>query len=459
MKLHQLIIKLLFPVLVGTIYLMGLWSCSPEPQPLKIAIMGDQTGSYDLDSSYAIMAQAAHQMQRHSPDLLVHVGDITESQVADPDEYQRDFERARSIMASVGIPWYLTAGDHDVNPAGFMPGSNDRSNETRFKDLCSQAGLPIGDKLYYSIDFKDYHLVFLYSLEVLHSDPRWGSIFLNQISEKQLDWLRADLENSKSADGVVVIVHHPHWYSWSNWYRVHAVLREYPVVAVIAGHYHYDQDDGVIDGINYLVVGATGGAIKQADAESGGCQQYGLLTIAGDSIMEYELREVFSDTVLERTSRRSMDRIQALSTTISNVYGDEHLVSYGQKLFSVGSKDQDSTVLTIESIANPIDVPVEVSIQPLGQILNAPRWVGNWSRTGENGIILPPGTRCGWANYASSGHWFTQPVIWEADLLAKKNGADKTIGVDIKMSFTDSRPRWISGKVMFPVHGEKELIE
>ena len=418
--------------------------------------MGDQTGSYDLDSSYSIMAKAAEQMRSHSPDLLIHVGDMTESRVMDLDEYRQDFSTAVDIMSSVGVPWYLAAGDHDVNPPRFEPGSADRSNEIRFRDLCTGIGLPVEEQLYYSVNFQNYHLVFLYSLETLHTDPRWGSIFLNKISDKQLDWLRSDLEKNRDARGIVVVTHHPHWYSWSNWFPVHEVLREYPVAAVIAGHYHYDQDDGVIDGIRYLVLGATGGAIKDADAESGGCHQYALLTLDNGTVGTYELHEVFSDTVLETTSRRSMDRIQALSTSLSNIYNDEKLAIRNNRIICLDENEQGivKTVLDIESIANPIDLPIEVTVQPVGAVLESPRWVGEGADlNGGQALVLEPGQRCGWANYSNSGQWFTPTAIWEADITDKTFQSDNpsVVSVNVRMSFTDTRSRWISSWITFPV--------
>ena len=44
----------------------------------------------------------------------------------------------------------------------------------------------------------------------------------------------------------------------ASWERVHRLLSRYPVRAVIAGHFHYSQRDALLDGIQYLVVGATG---------------------------------------------------------------------------------------------------------------------------------------------------------------------------------------------------------
>ena len=443
-------------VVFSSLYLLILGGCGVDQSVIKIAIMGDQTGAYNLDSAYSVMATAAQRMGTHSPDLLLHVGDMTESRVMDSNEYVSDFNQAIGIMKSLDIPWYLTAGDHDVNPGSYEPQSADRSNETRFRDLCINAGLPMQDNLYYSADLQGYHLVFLYSLENLHTDPRWGSIFLNGISEKQMAWLQKDLEDNKDAKGIIVVTHHPHWYSWSNWYPVHAVLRDYPVVAVIGGHFHYDQVDGLIDGIKYMVVGATGGAIKEADAESGGCHEYALLSLKGGDISSYELHEVFSDSLLKQTSRRSMDRIQAISSSMSNIFGDENLVIGDGKVWSrdVNGSLTHKTIIDIESIGNPIDLPVELAINPLGPHLGSPQWVGSKvGNRGDTSITLEPGEKIGWANYSNTGQWHKPAAIWQTDIAVDSLLTEQpsTIGVRIKMEFVDIQPRWIATNILFPL--------
>ncbi|HIA86333.1 MAG TPA: hypothetical protein EYO08_04545 [Candidatus Marinimicrobia bacterium] len=441
-----------FPVSLLVLVLMAT-GCQLSAQNLRIAIMGDQTGTRNLDSAYVIMAAAAENMRTHSPDLVIHVGDLTESQVRDSSAYAEDFHTAADILTSVGVPWYPVAGDHDVNPPGFAPLSMDRSYEKRFRSLCRKVGLPIDQDLFYSVDVQDFHFIFLYSLENLHTDPRWGSIFLNGISDRQLEWLESDLNKHRDARGIIVVTHHPHWYSWSNWQRVHAVLRDHSVMAVIAGHFHYDQDDGSIDGIRYLVIGATGGSIKDADPESGGCHQYALMDISNRDILNIELHEAFSDTLLELTPRRSMDRVQALAVSLGNIYKDEKILLANRHLVKPDAHGEYSPLRTIglESPANPIDLPIEMTISTIGEYLQPLGWVsGNGPGSGRR---FNPGERIGWANYSSTGQWVTPPEIWQAKLIQDALPEDNAplIGVRVKASFTDIRSRWVAATIMFPI--------
>ena len=90
-----------------------------------------------------------------------------------------------------------------------------------------------------------------------------------RISDEQLKWLDNDLKKHKNSKGIVVFLHQPLWYNWSAWKKVHEILRKYRVMTVIAGHFHYNQDEGYLDGIRYIIVGATGGTLKQASRDAG----------------------------------------------------------------------------------------------------------------------------------------------------------------------------------------------
>jgi hypothetical protein len=427
-------------------------------QKLKVGIMGDQTGTYDLEKSYQIMQLAVEKMNRLQPDLVVHIGDMVESisKITTFKDYQKNFFRARNIMDQLRAPWYITAGDHDVVPPVYQPVSNDRTREQWFKKLLSQTKLPVTDQLYYSVDFSDYHFIFLYSLENLHTDPRWGSIFLNQISADQINWLKQDLALHQSAAGILVFVHHPHWYAWSNWSEIHEILRPYPVLAVVAGHYHSDQDDGSIDRIRYIVTGSTGGVIKNMDKNSGGAQEITLLTIETGKLSEIKIYDVETDSTLELTPRRSMDRLQALSCMLDNVYGDEAIYEKNGSFFTTTLSGDyiPLTKIGLESISNPIDLPIGIQITPLSGHLSTSYWIDQGDSTsGNTTFSLGPGARTGWSNYSSVGQWYKPAALWTGmlDTRAFTDEPVKSIGLKIHVSFQDNRERWIESSIFFPV--------
>ncbi len=448
----------LFTIIFILLLLFQLPLVADTPAPLKIGIIGDQTGTYNLDESYRILEKAVGKLSGMNPDLVLHVGDLVESVrgIQDYRQYRENFDRAVGIMNRLPVSWYLTAGDHDVVPPLFQPASEDHSRVEWFRQLCTTAGIPIQENLYYSFDHRGYHFISLYSVEYLHTDPRWGPIFLNRFSEEQLSWLQQDLERYKSAPGIVVFLHQPNWYAWSNWYPVHQILRRYPVAGVIAGHFHYDQDDGLIDGIRYLVIGSTGGVIKNTDVHSGGSYQYATLTLEGDSFTAVELLDVESDSLLEFTPRRSMDRIQAISCMLDNLYRDETIYrNNGQLMYPSGQGRLDTlSHIGLESLANPIDLPIQITISSLTPALHNPRWMhASPEDSREHFITLKPGERVGWSNYTSVGQWQVMNPLWMIDVPADSAGwkIPDDISLRVQVSFTDSRERWIESTVSYPV--------
>ncbi len=449
-------------VLTAILFLPALLFCSNSPlssgDTLTIGLIGDQTGSYDLSATYQIMEKAVEQMDAKNPDLVLHVGDLVESirGINSFEDYKSNFDHAVKILNRLNAPWYLTAGDHDVVPPVYQAGSDDRSREEWFKKLCSAAGLPIQNQLYYSFDFNNYHFISLYSLENLHTDPRWGPIFLNQLSDEQIAWLRNDLEAHKSAQGIIVLVHQPHWYVWSNWSEIHEILRQYPVAAVIAGHFHYDQDDGMIDQIRYLVMGATGGVVKNMDLNSGGSSQFATLKLYKNKVTDIKLFDLSSGESLELTPRKTMDRLQALSCMLDNVFMDENIGHKSGQLYSITDDSQHSPLkqIGLESLANPIDLPIRIEINADRDILQNARWIRSGkSLPGSSVMELMPGERTGWANYTSVGQWVKPDPLWVCDLTDNPERLKKltSIAVKIKISFSDRGERWVESTARFPV--------
>ena len=294
---------------------------------LKIGIIGDQTGSSDLAKSYEILENGCKAIAEYNPDIVLHVGDLVESSKTN-DEVKADFKQAAGYLNSIkkdssSVPWYIAAGDHDVNPPeDYTPGTKNREKEKLFLELVKneyskRTPLLSPKNLYYSFDYKDYHFICLYSEDNLGTDPRWGNIFMDKILKKQYDWLKNDLQIASAKD-IIVFVHQPMWYNWTGWKKVHDLLREHSVRAVIAGHYHYNQDEGTTDDIRYMVVGSTGGNIKNASENAGGLYHVTLLTLNRSEI-DLELIPLRGYSNNKFTKRENMDRVQAIDTMLNSI--------------------------------------------------------------------------------------------------------------------------------------------
>ena len=98
---------------------------------------------------------------------------------------------------------------------------------------------------------------------------------------------------------------------------MHDLLRRHRTAAVVAGHFHYDQDEGEIDGIRYLVVGTTGGDTKAGSRDAGDAHHVTLLRLSGRRL-SVELLPLGGGGPLPLTPREDMDRIQALDVQLGN---------------------------------------------------------------------------------------------------------------------------------------------
>jgi len=373
--------------------------------PLRVGIIGDQTGTHDMEKAYAALERGVDILSEQNIEMALHVGDILESREPDKTVIQH-FNTAVKILDKMGVPWFLTPGDHDVNPPAFQPGSEDRSKESLFRRIYAKKNEKIRDQLYYSFDFKGVHFISLYAHETLHADPRWGDIFMARVSDAQFQWLDQDLENNKDAKAIIVFTHQPLWYNWSGWIRVHQLLKKYRVRGVIAGHYHYDQIEEELDGIRYLIVGATGGTVKKASRDAGNAWHVTIMTIE-DQDVHFKLLALDDSKPLQLTPRIDMDRIQAIETMAGSMRTFEKrnpLYLKNNRLVSDCNADENAR-LNISYLGNPVDLPIEVDLEFNAEHieLSATAFQKGLCRSDDNSFncIIPPGNRIASSNLSS----------------------------------------------------------
>ncbi|MEE8584025.1 MAG: metallophosphoesterase [Acidobacteriota bacterium] len=416
----------------------------PVQAQLRIGIIGDQTGAADLGQAYNTLQQGIEKLRQQGRfDVFLHTGDLLESSRPE-DQVRRDFQRAVGLLNQLPAPWHMTPGDHDVNPP-FRPGrAPDRSRQELFKLLYSKLQPQVRDRLYYSFDVKGYHFIALDSLEHLGTDPRWGNVFRARLGEEQLRWLEADLKPQRGCKGIIVFTHQPLWYNWGSWERVHRLLSQYPVRAVIAGHFHYSQRDALLDGIQYLVVGATGGRLKNASASAGSLQAVYELTVNGKEV-DVRILPLSGSSAFAPPSRHDMDRVQAVDSVLDllNGFSAANSVHWQEGEPRVSCGEAQPARLTLRQVGNPIDLPLnlEVSLESDQVQVDRSRFLPGvcLDEPGPFKCRLAPGINIGISNTSMVElNSFAPVTIWEATLAAQTEpGSSGRINLSLRMSFAD----------------------
>lgn len=397
--------------------LLALLTCALWAQDLRIGIIGDQTGYRDLAASYRVLERGVERLKREKPHIVIHTGDLVESTRAE-DEVRANFQQAARTLDQLGVPWHLAPGDHDVNPPQYQPDSQDRSRERLFHDLyrIQQPGLE--PFLAHSTDVRGYRLIFLNALEHLHTDPRWGNVFLARLSDTQTTWLKRELARPNAPNGTVVVLHQPLWYNWAGWQPVHDLLRASKVRAVIAGHFHYNQDEGERDGIRYLVAGPTGGALQNRTPSSGGFDQVAVVQITRDRVIPRAIPLDGSEPA-PFLARSEADPLQALDMLLGEQYAFPSHNTACLRDSKLADADGGEVEIRVGELANPIASPISIRISPPEPPF---RWRTSafaerlCSSSTRDTCTLEPGTRVAVSNPSSLTLQPGRPTSWTAIL-------------------------------------------
>jgi hypothetical protein len=243
---------------------------TPADKRFSFIVFGDRThsgapvGTLLLEEpATKVFQQILREADLLSPSFVLFAGDLIEG-YDKPEIIQREWDEVLPIAGGGKTPFVALPGNHDVqNPA------TEQIWQKR-----------VGDR-YFSFDYGNSHFIGLDSEEEAAqgaAEPK------GIISRQQLAWLKADLEAHKNAANIFVALHEPLFlYGESNWDIVHALLKQFPVRAVFAGHYHEYRKLPARDGIEYIVTGGGGGELD-GHPELGQFHHYLLVQVDGGRI-------------------------------------------------------------------------------------------------------------------------------------------------------------------------------
>jgi len=205
-----------------------------QGRPLRFVIYGDVRSGHDVH------AQVARAIRAEDPDLAISTGDLVDMG-SDEADWDRYFELAAPLIGSV--PVYTSPGNHEYARAG-------RGAE-RYRVLFG-----LGDRPgpgWYAFDVAGVHFISLDS---------------NQYrSAEQLSWLKADLQQARSARAIFAFAHEPAFSSGVHGDNEIAkaqyvpLLEQHGVTFYIGGHdHHYER--GKVGRLEYIVSGGGGAELR-----------------------------------------------------------------------------------------------------------------------------------------------------------------------------------------------------
>jgi acid phosphatase type 7 len=231
----------------------GSFSTAPDPRApvdakFRVLVYGDNRGSA---GDHELVARAA---SAEDAQLALHTGDMV-ANATDPEPWARWFETERDLLSH--LAFVPTVGNHELADKGVAYAAH-------FLDK--------GKPAYKAVDYGPLHILVLDSFEQpAGADPHEAAI-----SDAQRAWAQADVKALEPGRHLWVLVHqgpfsHPqqprpgHGGSEVVQRVVSSLQRLYPVEAVFAGHEDF-YERGLIDGLNFFVVGGGGAPLEEPDA-------------------------------------------------------------------------------------------------------------------------------------------------------------------------------------------------
>lgn len=244
----------------------GIWTSTavpelPDPPPvvtpgkpasLKLAfpVISDPHVQASDAASQRVFKAALEDLHSADPtaDALVINGDLGNGQPA-------DYTALRGIVSGTPHPSQLfyTIGNHEYyrawvdrngkySPGTFPNGESELMSIRRFLNLTQES------KVYYDKWVKDHHFIFLGSEKYRQSMPDLGENAY--LSQQQLDWLQAELAESKTPNRPIFVFLHqslPYTVSGSHeelgvmqYRELREILSKHPEVILFSGHTHYE---------------------------------------------------------------------------------------------------------------------------------------------------------------------------------------------------------------------------
>ncbi len=252
---------------VVSIILLIFFSCSgnlkdQEVGRFRIVVFGNTSPGSPFKGFTKKLPPVVRRIRSENPVFVVHTGNMVRGGYDWMGITVEDVERQYGIFLSeiskLRIPFYTVAGQNDLY----------NGSPLLYRRFLKR-------KDYYSFNYGNIHIIIL----------RTYSGEMPLIDEKQLQWLKGELQRYRSSPAVLIFTHYPlfvsdrHKMIIERGNKLHSLFKRYPVKAVFSGSisrfFHLRKDK-----IDYYVTGCGG---YGESAKQGHSNQYYIIDYDGNS--------------------------------------------------------------------------------------------------------------------------------------------------------------------------------
>ncbi len=189
-----------------------------ESKQFKMLMFGDPQPRDQAEVDYIahdVIEQAARDAQLHKPAFGISLGD-------EMFDVLSLYDSLNGAIGTIGIPWYNTVGNHDMN--------YDSPDDTLATETFQRHFGPT----YYSFNYGEVHFVVLDDV-IYHGSKEGG--YHGEIAKRQLEWLRNDLAMVPKNHLVFIAMHIP-LLSVQNRQDLFRIIEDRPNTVSVSAHTH-----------------------------------------------------------------------------------------------------------------------------------------------------------------------------------------------------------------------------
>ena len=292
-----------------------------QPGQFQFVIIGDRTGGANVLKTFQL---AMPQINLLQPEFVINVGDLIEGYSDQAAELNAEWNEADSDLNVLEMPFFRTAGNHDISNETAKKVWLDRYGATYYYFVYKNAlfivldteysrpapppGMKEKIELYNRLQTEDPAAAQAMLAEFMSDESVVAGLSAPaEFDEKQLAWLRQTLADHPDVRWTFLFMHEPCWEKPSDTFKqIQAALtgRKH---TMFAGHLHYYDYDN-IDGHEYITMGPAGASFHHEGPGNVDHIMWVTLDDAGPQMGNIALKGIFDRKGLDPSLFGAYDR-------------------------------------------------------------------------------------------------------------------------------------------------------